>query len=75
MSSILVRFPDGTKEFRYPAKVFEEGDLLSHDGVSYRVIEVVVDGDDGVSVTVEPDSGETDVLGSSITVFDSPRSH
>jgi hypothetical protein len=61
MSSIVVRFPDGTREFRYPQKMLEEGDVIWHDGARYRVISVSTDGDEAPPfVVVEPESPSLD---------------
>jgi hypothetical protein len=30
--AIVVHFPDGTREFRYPAKPLEDGDVIWHEG-------------------------------------------
>jgi hypothetical protein len=61
--SVIVRFPDGTREFRYPEKMLEEGDAVWHDGVRYRVLSVSTDAEERVVVTVEPDSNDLgDVL-------------
>ena len=62
MASIVVRFPDGTKEFRFPEKMLEENDVIWHAGERYRVINVNTDGDERAVATVEPDSGVGDVL-------------
>ena len=51
----MVRFPDGTKEFRYPEKALEEGDVIWHDSKSYVVIHVSSDGAGRALVTVEPE--------------------
>jgi len=61
MSSIVVRFPDGSKEFRFPEKMLEEGDAIWHDGQRYRVISVSADGDQA-AVVVELDSTLGDTL-------------
>ena len=44
MDSILIRFPDGTKEFRFPGKPIVEGDTIWHDGEHWRVIKISPDG-------------------------------
>jgi hypothetical protein len=63
MSSFFVRFPDGTKEFRYMDRDLEEGDFVWHDGTRYRVLAVESDNGRVQAVTVEPDSEELgDVL-------------
>jgi hypothetical protein len=51
MPSVIVHFPDGSKEFRYPENGLEEGDVISHAGSRFRVVSVNVDGD-RQSVTV-----------------------
>jgi hypothetical protein len=57
MSSVLVRFPDGSREFRYPPEPLKEGDIIWHEGKSYRVLSVTSDDGGGrPTVTVEPDS-------------------
>ena len=40
MPVLIIRFPDGTKEFRYPDRPLEVGDAIVHDGVRYHVISV-----------------------------------
>ena len=55
MSPFVVRFPDGSKEFRFPEKMLEAGDVLWHEGERYRVVHVTTD-DGNSSVTVELDS-------------------
>ena len=58
MSSVVVRFPDGSREFRYPEKMLEVGDVVWHDGDRYRVVHVAADDDDRPVVTVEPESDD-----------------
>lgn len=53
MSSIVVRFPDGSREFRYPEKVPNAGDVVWHDGESFRVIRVSEE-DGQTTALVEP---------------------
>ncbi len=57
MSSFVIRFPDGSKEFRYPERPLEEGDVVWHEGERFRVL-VVHEEANGrqLTVTVEPDS-------------------
>jgi hypothetical protein len=62
MASIIVRFPDGTKEFRYPEQMLGENDVIWHAGERFRVISVQADDADRAVVTVEPDSGLGDTL-------------
>jgi hypothetical protein len=65
MSGFIVHFPDGSKEFRYPARPLEEGDVVWHEGVRYRVLAVTEEDGRQATVTVEPDSDDiTDVLSS-----------
>ena len=54
MSSIYVRFPDGTKEFIYPSRELKEGDTIWHDGTRYHVLSRAQD-DGRQTVTVEPE--------------------
>jgi hypothetical protein len=56
MGSIVVRFPDGTKEFRFPEKMLVEGDVVWHDGARFRVISVSENGDGRAVAVVEPES-------------------
>ena len=53
---VVLRFPDGTKEFRYPGKDLEEGDVVWHDGRRYRVVGASTDEMDRQIVLVEADS-------------------
>jgi hypothetical protein len=62
MGSMVVRFPDGSKEFRYPEKVLVDGDVVWHDGERFRVVSVSTDDDDRAVVIVEADSGIGDML-------------
>jgi hypothetical protein len=65
MSSFVVHFPDGTREFRFPPEPLEEGDVIWHDGQRYRVIHVATNDGNMSSVTVELDSDDIgDLLGS-----------
>lgn len=65
MSAFVVHFPDGSKEFRYPARPLEEGDVVWHEGARYRVLAVTEEDGRQATVTVEPDSDDiTDVLSS-----------
>ena len=54
---VVVHFPDGNKEFRYPTRKLERGDVIAYDGERYRVVSVQEDGD-RYSVLVERDSGD-----------------
>jgi hypothetical protein len=56
-SVVIVHFPDGNREFRYPSSMLERGDVLSYDGERYRVVDVMADGDRH-SVRVELDSDD-----------------
>jgi hypothetical protein len=55
MSSIYVRFPDGTKEFIYPSRELREGDTIWHDGTRYRVLSIAQDDGRPQNVSVEPE--------------------
>jgi len=64
--ALVVRFPDGSKEFRYPERPLEIGDAIWHENTRHHVIATDED-DEGrqVAVTVEPDpQGIADMLGS-----------
>ena len=55
MPALIVRFPDGTREFRYPDDPLQLGDAIWHDGTRYHVVSVSENDDgDQVTVTVEP---------------------
>jgi hypothetical protein len=58
MRVIVVRFPDGSKEFRFPDRELVEGDVVWHDGERYRVIHVLNADGGPPTLTVEPDSDE-----------------
>ena len=62
MSSITIRFPDGSRDFRYPPKAPEVGDVLYQENAPYRVISVTGDGDGRDIVIVEPVSDGLGVL-------------
>ena len=62
-TSLGVRFPDGTKQFRFPTQMPEAGAALWHDGERYRVISVSADGNER-SLVVESDSSTGDILAS-----------
>jgi hypothetical protein len=53
MSSISIRFPDGSREFRYPERPLAVGDVLHHDGERYRVLSVSNNEDGRDRATVE----------------------
>ena len=53
MASILIRFPDGTKEFRYHERQLQPDDILLHDGAHFRVVSVSGDGNGRDVVVVE----------------------
>jgi hypothetical protein len=38
VSSMVVNFPDGSKEFLYPSRELKEGDAVWHNGVRFRVL-------------------------------------
>lgn len=56
MNSVVVRFPDGSREFRYPERELEAGDAIWHDGQRYAVVHVGTDEHGRPVVTVELDS-------------------
>jgi len=58
MSAFIVHFPDGSKEFRYPSRPLEEGDVVWHEGSRYRVLAVTEADGRQATVTVEPDSDD-----------------
>jgi len=66
MPALIVRFPDGTREFRCPERPLDVGDGIWHDNVRYHVISVTEDAEgDQLTVTVEPDVESIgDLLGS-----------
>ena len=56
--NVVVRFPDGSREFRFPAAPLEEGGIIWHDSAPYRIIRVDTDDNDNAVVTVELDSDD-----------------
>lgn len=61
-SLVIVHFPDGSREFRYPSRQLERGDVVSFNGDRYRVVDVTSEGD-RYRVIVEPDSDDlVDIL-------------
>lgn len=58
---LIVRFPDGTREFRYPEQMPVVGGVVSHEGETFRVVSIDMDGDHA-SMTVEPDLDIGDLL-------------
>jgi hypothetical protein len=56
MSSIYVRFADGSKEFLYPSREIKEGDTIWHDGTRYRVLSIAQNDGKPLTLTVEPAS-------------------
>ena len=54
--SFVINFPDGSKEFLYPARPLEVGDLVWHDGVRYRVLAIAEEDGRPLTATVEPDT-------------------
>ena len=54
MSSVVVHFPDGHREFRYPAEKLNEGDVIWYDGKRYRVISTSLDDHGNALALVEP---------------------
>jgi hypothetical protein len=65
LSNVVVHFPDGSREFRYPPEPLVEGDIIWHDAQRYRVVHVGTDDEENPVVTVEPDPDDIgDVLSS-----------
>ena len=59
---VIVHFPDGSRDFRYPTRLPEHGDVIAWNGDRFHVVEVTADGDRH-SVRVELDSDDvTDLL-------------
>ena len=56
MTSIVVHFPEGSKEFGLPAEPLKAGDVIWHEGARYRVVHVGDEDGARPSVTVERDS-------------------
>lgn len=56
MTSIVVHFPEGSKEFRLPAEPLKAGDVIWDAGARYRVVHVAHDDSARPAVTVERDS-------------------
>lgn len=53
MDSVVVRFPDGSKEFRFPERELTADDVISHNGERYRVISVSSDDGNRPVIVVE----------------------
>ena len=62
MPSVIVHFPDGSKEFRYPENGLSEGDVIAHAGTRYRVVSVKADGERHSVTVVASDPDLTDLL-------------
>jgi hypothetical protein len=58
VSSMVVNFPDGSKEFLYPSRELKEGDAVWHNGVRFRVLSIVQNDGRPLTVTVESVSDE-----------------
>jgi hypothetical protein len=58
MNMIVVRFPHGSREFRYPDRELAAGDIVWHDGEPYRVLHVASEDGGPPTVSVEPDSDD-----------------
>ena len=56
MPALIVRVPDGSKEFLYPGRPLEVGDPLWHDGARYHVVAISENGNGDLTLTVEPDT-------------------
>jgi hypothetical protein len=57
-SVVVVHFPDGSREFRFPEEPLAEGTVIWHEGRRYRVTHVETDERGNAAVTVEPDSDD-----------------
>jgi hypothetical protein len=68
---LVVRFPDGSKEFRYPDRPLEVGDAVWHDGNRYHVVSISDNGDGKrLTIMVEPDPQSLgDIIGSEEGAF------
>ena len=63
MHSIIIRFPDGSREFRWPVDGLDVGDVISHDGERYCVVAITPEDGGPRTATVELDSDDLkDVL-------------
>jgi hypothetical protein len=62
VNSILIRFPDGTREFLYPSRELKEGDHVWHDGTRYRILSLVQNDGQPVTAMVEPVTDELEDL-------------
>jgi hypothetical protein len=60
--SLIVRFPDGSKEYRYPKKVLVVGDVIWHDGARFRVLNVGSDGGTDFATVELAEGGVGDLL-------------
>ena len=60
MDSVVIRFPDGMREFRCSGRALVTGVTVWHDGEHYRVISLS-DDQGRVVALVEPDSGIGDL--------------
>jgi hypothetical protein len=58
LSSIVIHFPDGDKEFRYSGRDLEVGDIVLHDGERYRILAITPADGRPAKATVEPDSDD-----------------
>lgn len=52
---VVIRFPDGSKEFSFPDSMLEPGDVVWHDGERYLIDSITWDGIRGVATTTGPD--------------------
>ena len=64
MDSVIVHFPDGDREFVFPANPLKEGDVIFHDGTRWRILSIVQNDGGPQTATVEP---ERDGLGNLLT--------
>jgi hypothetical protein len=58
VGTVLVRFPDGSRDFRFSEKTLKVGDVVWHDGARYRIVDISADERDETVVIVEADSDD-----------------
>ena len=54
---MVIQFPDGSREFRYPSQELKEGDRVWHDGKPFRVLAIASE-KKRLTATVELESDE-----------------
>ena len=58
MGTTIIRFPDGTREYRYTGRDVLEGDVIWHDGQQWKVLGVTSNDGRPQTATVELDSDD-----------------